>query len=457
MKSIAQKFLFTALLAVLCIPSGAQFIGGGYESLYDSETVSSFKEHVEYLSSAQMEGRKAGSEGEKMAAEYVYDVLSGYGVDMITDRDGDEFGLLSESGDTLISRNVAGIIQGYDKALKDRYIVIGARLDNNGVETVTVDGRKVDNIAFGANGNASGLAVMLELARMISTNSILFRKSVVFVAFGASGESFAGSWYFADRSFKESMDVMVNLDMLGTGSRGFYAYTCSNAELNVMLEALKAELQPVLPEVTAAEPYPSDHRSFYAREIPSVFFSTGRYPEHGGIKDTASIIEYEDMERELEYIYNFVVKLSGRASEIQFHPVQVAKKGPSYDDVVSYYDCDLRPTFLGSPDPNQFLQKWVYPYLHYPKEAVEQGIQGAVQVNFIIDKSGNVTDVTVVRSVDPLLDEEAVKVVSASPKWKPARLHGEKVRSSMTVAVEFRLQRKNEKPKFGINGYSRNK
>ena len=106
--------------------------------------------------------------------------------------------------------------------------------------------------------------------------------------------------------------------------------------------------------------------------------------------------------------------------------------------------------FLNSADPRQFLEKWVYQYLRYPPEAVRDGIQGTVQVNFIIDKDGKVRDVSIAKSVDPLLDEEALRVISASPKWRPGRLRGEKVSTSMTIPVEFRLEKKSERRKFGI-------
>ena len=108
--------------------------------------------------------------------------------------------------------------------------------------------------------------------------------------------------------------------------------------------------------------------------------------------------------------------------------------------------------FLNSTDPRQFLERWVYQYLKYPQKAVEEGIQGRVMVDFIIDKEGNVTDVKVVRSVDPLLDDEAVRVVSASPKWRPGRVNGAKVRTSMTIPVEFILEKKSGGSRFGING-----
>ena len=71
-------------------------------------------------------------------------------------------------------------------------------------------------------------------------------------------------------------------------------------------------------------------------------------------------------------------------------------------------------------------------------------------MDFIIEKDGRVTDVRVIRGVDEELDAEAVKVVAASPKWKPGRVNGNKVRTSMSIPVEFRLEKKGGKASFGI-------
>lgn len=452
MKKIYLLMLFLTMASTL----DAQYReGASYQDLYDSETVSSMKSHVRTLAAAQLEGRKAGSEGEKAAADYVASVLEDYGVDVISPRDGDVFGIRLENGDTLTSRNVIGFVPGYDKTLKDRYIVVGARLDNLGTMSMMVDGTPVERILSGANGNASGLSMMLELARMVQTNSILFRRNVLFVAFGASSETYAGSWYFLNRSFSDvdKIDAMINLDMLGTGYKGFYAYTSSNADMNAVIKGLAADLQPVQPEVTSVEPYPSDHRAFYSKEIPSVMFTTGRYPEHNTERDTERILDYEMMERELEYIYNFTIVLANTNSKLAFRQSEVPERGKGYDDVVPFYDCDQRPMFLNSSDPTQFLKRWVYQYLRYPEEAVKNGIQGRVMVDFVIEKDGRVTDVRVVKGVSPSLDAEAVKAVSASPKWKPGKVDGQKVRASITLPVEFILEKKGSKSSFGIKKY----
>lgn len=452
-----KRFFLIALLALIpLVTISAQFrSGASYDDLYDSETVAAIKSHVRHISAASLEGRKAGSEGEREAAAYVTEILKSYGVDVLSPADGEIFGVRTEDGDTLTSRNVIGFVQGYDRKLRDSYIVVGARLDNLGTMTMTVDGRPVERIYYGANGNASGIAMMLELARMVQTNAIMFRRSVLFVAFGASNETFAGSWYFLNRSFSDSdkIDAMVNLDALGTGYNGFFAYTASNEDMNTIIRNLTGELQPVRPEIMAAEIYPSDHRAFYAKEIPSVTFTTGRYPEHNTDRDTQSIIDFEMMEKELEYIYNYLLALANVGSKPLFRPDGSLSKNSPYDDVVAYYDCDQRPMFLNSTDPRQFLEKWVYQYLKYPESAILEGIQGRVIVEFIIGTDGKVSDVRVTRGVSPELDAEAVKVVSASPKWRPGRLKGNKVRTSMTIPVEFRLERKGGKASFGIKKY----
>ena len=433
----ALAALFTGVL-----PLGAQF-KAGYSELGDSEVVTSFKKHISTVSASIMEGRKAGSEGEKMTAGYITEVLKEYGLDILSGKEGDPFGIRLDSGDTLTSRNVCAFIHGGDKSLRDRYIVIGARMDNLGTGMMTVDGKPVEKIYYGANGNGSGIAMLLELARMLQTNRFLLRRSVLLVAFGASKETFAGSWYFVNRSFSDvsNIDAMINLDMLGTGTEGFYAFTSSNADMNAMVESVSSELQPVRPSIITQAPYPSDHVVFYDKQIPSILFTTGKYPAHDTERDTQSIIDYESMERELEYIYNYSVALVNGPRPI-FNPSEVVRRSGEGNGVVPYYDCDVKPSFLGSQDPRVFLQKWVYTYMKYPQEAVKNGIQGRVLVDFIIDETGKVRDVKVLKGADPLLDEEAVRIVSASPQWKPGRVRGQKVKSEMSLYVEFRLEKK---------------
>lgn len=444
-----KRIFISAVLLCASLICRGQFQGGNpYTDFYDTETVRALKEHVTSLTAAQMEGRKAGSEGEEMAASYMEEVMGRYGVDVLPR---EVFGIAREGADTLVSCNVIGLIQGSDPALNGRYIVVGARMDGMGMDHYMLDGEMVPRIYPGAVGNASGMAMMLELARMLTTNALTLRRSVLLIGFGASAESMAGSWYFLNKAFGDVplIDAMINLDMLGAGSRDLLAYTLSNADMNALVRRMEGELLPVQAKITTEEPYAGDHRAFYAAEIPSVLFTTGRYPEHDSARDNIDLLDFDSMERSLEYIFNFTVMMGGAPAPAfrpgATTPVELPAR------TVSFFDCDVKPAFMGSYDPRTFLEKWVYAYLRYPQFAVENGIQGRVVVDFIIDEKGQVTDVKVNRSVHESLDAEAVRVISASPKWKPAKHRGKKVKVAMSVTVEFRLQKRSD-GSFGVNG-----
>ncbi len=210
--------------------------------------------------------------------------------------------------------------------------------------------------------------------------------------------------------------------------------------MNALLQSVNTALHPIVPELTSAEPFASDHRAFYDKEIPSVYFTTGRYPEWSSVRDVPSLLDYDNMERELEYIYNFSVSLIN-GPKLLFRPE--ANPGKSLaPTVIPYYDCTTKPSFLNSYDPKVFLEQWVYKYLKYPDEAVNNGIQGQVLVGFVIDEKGKITDVQVLKGVDELLDQEAVRVIAASPTWKPGTLNGKKIKASMSLYVEFRLEKR---------------
>ena len=95
------------------------------------------------------------------------------------------------------------------------------------------------------------------------------------------------------------------------------------------------------------------------------------------------------------------------------------------------------PSFPGGTSAlNQYLSSNV----KYPVVAQENGVQGRVVVSFVVERDGSITDVKVVRSVDPSLDREASRVVSSMPKWIPGKQNGSPVRVKYNVPVSFKLQ-----------------
>jgi protein TonB len=76
----------------------------------------------------------------------------------------------------------------------------------------------------------------------------------------------------------------------------------------------------------------------------------------------------------------------------------------------------------------------------FPEMARQMGIQGRVFVNFVIEKDGSISNVTVARGVDPLLDDEAMRVVKGLPRFQPAKQRGKPVRMQYTVPINAKLQ-----------------
>ncbi|MRS04025.1 energy transducer TonB [bacterium] len=95
------------------------------------------------------------------------------------------------------------------------------------------------------------------------------------------------------------------------------------------------------------------------------------------------------------------------------------------------------PTFMGG-DLNYFRQ-WVQSRTKYPQEALENEISGKVILTFVIEKNGSVSQVKVVKGVHPILDDEAIRVVSSSPRWKPGLQRGHNVRVRYTMPLIFKL------------------
>jgi protein TonB len=92
------------------------------------------------------------------------------------------------------------------------------------------------------------------------------------------------------------------------------------------------------------------------------------------------------------------------------------------------------------PGGQAALQKYLASSVKYPVIAQENGIQGRVYIQFVINTKGEVTNATVLRGVDPSLDREALRVVEAMPKWKPGKQRNRPVRVSYTVPINFVLQ-----------------
>lgn len=399
------------------------------------------REHVHILTSDSLTGRRVGTEGEQRAAAYISHCFGLYGLEFLYPNGIQDFSVVSAQGDTLSSQNIIGLVVGSDPVLREEYIVVGAHYDHLGVHKITIDGKETEVIYRGADDNASGMAILLEMARAAAQQPYLFKRSLVFVAFGAEEMGMLGSWYFVNRAFTpiNYVVLMLNLDMLGrSGTRNpFTAYTVAPSEGVANALHLVEDLPTMArPGVLGSDYFPSDHQHFFQYGIPTVLFTGGIHSDYHSPRDNPNLLDYHEMERRMAYIYAFLQQI---ANDESWDGEKSA--APSPEKVYPLSGVDKLPTFM-KRDEAHFLKQWVNKYLKYPKSAVAQGIQGRVLVQFIIEADGSVTNVEVIESVDPLLDDEAIRVITASPKWSPGSKSGKNVRTRCVVPVYFVLKRR---------------
>lgn len=125
----------------------------------------------------------------------------------------------------------------------------------------------------------------------------------------------------------------------------------------------------------------------------------------------------------------------GQKVEVKYVPVQVVEAEPEEQTIFEVVE--NMPDFPGG---QAALMQYLAKNIKYPTIAQENGTQGRVIVQFVVNKDGSIVDANVVRSVDPYLDKEALRVINTMPKWKPGMQRGKPVRVKFTVPVMFRLQ-----------------
>ena len=124
--------------------------------------------------------------------------------------------------------------------------------------------------------------------------------------------------------------------------------------------------------------------------------------------------------------------------EIMDYVEAVVEEEEVEEEAIPFQLVEEKPKFQGG-DANDFT-KWVNSRLQYPEIAKENGVQGRVTLQFTVNADGSVANVKVLRGVDPSLDQEAVRVVSSSPKWTPGRQRDRAVKVTYTFPVVFQLR-----------------
>jgi len=123
-------------------------------------------------------------------------------------------------------------------------------------------------------------------------------------------------------------------------------------------------------------------------------------------------------------------------------PITIQTSAPVKEETVEeeeiFFVAEDMPLFNGK-EASLGFREYVGKNLKYPDVAAENGIQGTVYVQFVVEPSGAISNVKVLRGVDPALDKEAIRIVQSSPKWTPGKQRGKAVRVSFTFPIKFQL------------------
>lgn len=223
--------------------------------------------------------------------------------------------------ETLTTSNVIMKLEGNDPALSDQFIIIGGHFDHLGMGGSS--SRMPDTVAvhYGADDNASGIAAMLEIAEEAAVNRSN-RRTLVFAAFAAEEMGILGSKYMAEHLpfDAEKVNAMINLDMVGRlkESRDLQVGGVGTAPL--LREIVYSLIDTTSFNLSLSEEGygPSDHSSFYGKDIPVVYLTTGAHLDYHTPDDTPDRINWEGLSEVAQLTFNLVDRLANDSARLQF-------------------------------------------------------------------------------------------------------------------------------------------
>lgn len=260
-------------------------------------TASDIEKTMKFLASDALQGREAGSEGINKAASYIEDVFTSNGIQPYFSSYRDT---LSNYGEP--AYNVVGYLEGTDPELKNEFVIIGAHYDHIGM----IDPENGDNIANGANDNASGTTTVLELAKYFG-KAKQNKRSILFTLFSAEEKGLLGSKHLAKKLKEEGLDlyVMLNYEMVGVPlvDKDYLMYVTGYEETNLAQKVNEYKGNKVVGFLPKAKEYNlyqrSDNYPFHQEfNVPSQTFCTfdfTNFEYYHKVDDEVGLMDFNHM------------------------------------------------------------------------------------------------------------------------------------------------------------------
>lgn len=285
------------------------------------------KKHISTLASDAYEGRGTGSAGEEKAASYIETQFKKLKIKPLGDgktfRQAYAFkGGMHGSGPEGKTKNIVGYI---DNGAVNT-IVIGAHYDHLGLgnDGSSLDANPKGKIHNGADDNASGVAGVLELARYFQSNKVKENSNLLFICFSGEELGLHGSKYFSEHPTLElgKVNYMINMDMVGRldNTKGLSVSGSGTASVwEPLLKKLSTDKLTIKTDSSGMGP--SDHTSFYLKNIPVLHFFTGSHSDYHKPSDDADKINYDGEAALLDVIIKLIMSVETQ-SKLTFLPTK---------------------------------------------------------------------------------------------------------------------------------------
>ena len=274
--------------------------------------ISKMTEEVTYLASDKLEGRATGTASEELAARYIASKFKEYGVSPKGEDDYFQYfeaKLKENPHSQKIKKEITGInVVGYIDNHEKETIIIGAHYDHLGYGEFgsLYDGEK--EIHNGADDNASGVSIMVNLAKSLRG---ITDYNYLFIAFSGEEHGLFGSSYYAKNPTinLDEARFMINFDMVGRLNQertlAINGVGTSNQWRDLVNEANRFDLKLKMTESGIG---PSDHTSFYLQNIPAIHFFTGQHEDYHKPSDDIEKINFYGMHTIYEYVQEIIIK-----------------------------------------------------------------------------------------------------------------------------------------------------
>jgi hypothetical protein len=222
------------------------------------------------------------------------------------------------------TRNVVMVLPGEDEKLKEEYLIFGAHFDHLGMGGQGSSSRAVDTVGVhhGADDNASGVALLIEMAGRFAGTKGSHKRSLVFVAFTGEEVGMFGSKHFTENPVIDlsKVNAMINFDMVGRlrETREFSLGGVGTADSLKERAAAVADTNLLKLTFTEEGSGPSDHASFYSKNIPVLYFTTGAHEDYHTPADSWDKINYNGIVDEGDLVFKMTSGLANEPARLKF-------------------------------------------------------------------------------------------------------------------------------------------